>query len=101
MNSPSMPCGNNPFSIPTFTTMMLSKDQIILYIGFHLIVYSSIACAQEIASRGIGSIRRIRCKLMDWIDVDPVKIGWTQMKLSFLSLREVHAKGGPDNLIQH
>ncbi|MFS7920292.1 putative cytochrome b/b6, di-hem cytochrome, transmembrane, cytochrome b/b6-like domain superfamily [Helianthus anomalus] len=43
----SMPCGNDSSSITTFTTMMLSIDQIISWIGFHLTVYGSIACARD------------------------------------------------------
>ncbi|CAL9167649.1 unnamed protein product [Musa hybrid cultivar] len=46
MTSPSMPCGNDSSVITTFTTMMLSVDQIISWIGFHLTVYGSIACAR-------------------------------------------------------
>ncbi|KAJ0630619.1 hypothetical protein HanHA300_Chr00c0174g0724111 [Helianthus annuus] len=46
MTSPSMPCGNDSSGITTFTTMMLSIDQIISWIGFHLTVYGSIACAR-------------------------------------------------------
>ena len=29
-------------------------------------------------------------ELVEWIKVHPVKIRWTETKLSFLSLREVH-----------
>ncbi|GJX47805.1 hypothetical protein Tco_0272995 [Tanacetum coccineum] len=47
MTSPSMPCGNDSSGITTFTTMMLSIDQIISWIGFHLTVYGSIACARD------------------------------------------------------
>ncbi|KAJ3677696.1 hypothetical protein LUZ61_021529, partial [Rhynchospora tenuis] len=43
---PSMLCGNDSSGITTFTTTMLSIDQIISWIGFHLTVYSSIACAR-------------------------------------------------------
>ncbi|KAL9277610.1 hypothetical protein AtNW77_CPg0324021 (chloroplast) [Arabidopsis thaliana] len=46
MTSPSMPCGNYSSGITTFTTMMLPTDQIISWIGFHLTVYGSIACAR-------------------------------------------------------
>ncbi|THU43393.1 hypothetical protein C4D60_Mb00t01160 [Musa balbisiana] len=46
MTSPSMPCGNDSSGITTFTTTMLSIDQIISWIGFHLTVYGSIACAR-------------------------------------------------------
>ena len=42
MTPPSMPCGNDSSGITTFTRMMLSRDQIFLWIGFHFDVYGSI-----------------------------------------------------------
>ncbi|KAF3784871.1 Uncharacterized protein EJ110_NYTH29334 [Nymphaea thermarum] len=45
MTSPSMPYGNDSSRITTFTTTMLSIDQISLWIGFCLTVYGSFACA--------------------------------------------------------
>ena len=41
-----MPCGSDSSSITTFTIMMLSIDQIITWIRFHLTIYSSISCAR-------------------------------------------------------
>ncbi|KAJ3680865.1 hypothetical protein LUZ60_015354 [Juncus effusus] len=46
MTSPSMPYGNDSSGITTFATTVLSIDQMISCIGFHLIVYGSITCAQ-------------------------------------------------------
>ena len=43
---PSMPYGNDSSGIMTFTTMMSSIDQFISWIGFHLTVYGSFACAR-------------------------------------------------------
>uniref|UniRef100_A0A8R7U3M4 Uncharacterized protein n=1 Tax=Triticum urartu TaxID=4572 RepID=A0A8R7U3M4_TRIUA len=47
MTSPSMPCGNDSYGITTFTTTVSSTDQIISWIGFHLPVYGSLACARD------------------------------------------------------
>ncbi|KAF4402766.1 hypothetical protein G4B88_010218 [Cannabis sativa] len=46
MTSPSMPCSNDSSGITTFTTTMLSIVQTISWIGFHLPVYVSFACAR-------------------------------------------------------
>jgi hypothetical protein len=43
-----MPCGNDFSGIMTFTTMVPPMDQIISWIGFHLPVYGSLACAREL-----------------------------------------------------
>nr|WEB51665.1 hypothetical protein [Zea mays] len=45
--SPSMPCGNDSSGITTFTTTVPSMDQFISWIGFHLPVYGSLACARD------------------------------------------------------
>ncbi|KAK7231012.1 hypothetical protein RIF29_48515 [Crotalaria pallida] len=50
MTSPSMPCGNDASGITAFTTTMLSIDQIISWIGFHLTVYGSVAANRSFFS---------------------------------------------------